>query len=681
MTHTRTAQKPLSMTVALAIATMLIAQSTPTVTAAPDALPGGTILKPPLTEFRATLLQTNEAASPPFTGAYGTTRATFIHDTNTLNYEVSVTGIPSATASHIHRAPIGVSGPVVVDLLAGKVLSDGGTIRGSVVLTPAQVAQLFAGNYYVNVHTVAFPGGELRGQLFPREAVRAFGTQLSGEREVPPVASSGSGSALVLLSDAQDEFAFFVNVTGIPSATLAHIHEGPTSGIGPVVFDLLALGGGTLDPATPISGTSPISPSQVISLRDGGFYVNVHTVANPTGELRGQLEPNETLLQAALSGANEVPPVGTAATGLGVFDLTRHIGNLDFGMDVTGIPSATGAHIHEAPIGVNGPVIFDLLAAGGGALGTATTLSGAVSLSATQAITLLNGGYYANVHTVAHPAGEIRGQIGAPKRYQAYRAILNGANELPTPITTTAIATASLVLDSLTNELTYKVVTDSFTTTAVIVGMHIHTGTITETGLVAFGLDLSGTGVVTLTNEQVYRLLTGGYYINIHTSANPGGEIRGQVYPTSIASRYFAGVLGIYEVPPVTTTASGAAFFVLGPNQTELSYEVTVNTSGPVVQAVHIHRGSPGQNGPVLYTLFSGGTFGPGRLAGKIAITPDDLNNLLLNMLYVNAHTAANPSGEIRGNISPERRVALSLIARNWPLPFRVVDAAETSTP
>ena len=390
-------------------------------------------------------------------------------------------------------------------------------------------------------------------------------------------------------------------------------------------------------------------------------------VANPAGELRGQLEPNEVLLQAMLSGANEVPPVATAASGLGTFDLTRATGKLNFGLEVTDIPTATGAHIHQGPVGVSGPVIFNLLSAGGGTLTPAQPLSGSVSLSATQVITLFNAGYYANAHTVAHPGGEIRGQIITPTRYLVYQATLNGANELPTPITTTAIATASLVLNSLTNELTYKVITSTFSITPT--AMHIHTGTITETGNIAFGLNLSGTGVVTLTNEQAYRLTTGGYYINIHTSANPGGEIRGQLYPTTIANRYFGGLLGINETPPVTTTTTGAAFITLGPNQTELSYEVLINSAEPTIQAVHIHRGAPGVAGPVLYTLYSGSGFGPGRLAGKIALTPDDLNDLLLNMLYINAHTATNPGGEIRGNIAAEQRTLLPNILRNFPQP------------
>ncbi len=624
--------------------------------------------QPVFTEFRATLLQANESPAVPFTGAYGMAHMTFERTARRLSYTVSVTGIISATAAHIHRGPIGANGPVVFDLLGANVLSDTSPISGTLYLTPAQINDLLAGNYYVNIHTAANPGGELRGQLFLREAIRAFGTQLSGDAEVPPVLSANNGSALVLLSDALDQFAFFLQVTGVPSATMAGLYTAPFGSNGPLTFDLLALGGGTLHPATPLSGTSPISSTQITALRAGNLYINVGTVLHPMGEMRGQLGPNEVLLRAILSGANEVPPVTTSASGQATFDLMRSTGQLPFEVTVTGIPSATMAHIHKGPAGVNGPVVVDLLAAGGGQLSPVTPLAGTTIVTAATAVDLLTANAYVNVHTVAHPTGEIRGQVEPPRRFLTYRAELNGANELPTPITTTATGLASLVLDSLTNALTYKIVTDSMT--ATVVGMHIHTGTITETGGIVFDLGLDGTGVVTLTHDQVYRLTTGGYYINLHTTDYPSGEIRGQIYPVAVSNRYFGAMTGARESPPVTTTASGSAFFLLDVNRTELSYKILINTAMPVVTAVHIHRGAPSQNGPILYTLYAGSSaFGPGTLAGKIAITPNDLNCLLLNMLYVNAYTVAYPSGEIRGDMLEEQRVLLPVASRIFPAP------------
>ncbi len=72
------------------------------------------------------------------------------------------------TASHIHRAPAGVNGPVVVGLSplpAGPFSGSYPAATNTFTLTPAQVADLQAGLHYVNVHSQVFPGGEIRGQL------------------------------------------------------------------------------------------------------------------------------------------------------------------------------------------------------------------------------------------------------------------------------------------------------------------------------------------------------------------------------------------------------------------------------------------------------------------------------------------------------------------------------------
>ena len=72
------------------------------------------------------------------------------------------------TASHIHRAPAGSNGPVVVGLApqpAGAFAGSYPAATNTFNLTAAQVADLQAGLHYVNVHSQVFPGGEIRGQL------------------------------------------------------------------------------------------------------------------------------------------------------------------------------------------------------------------------------------------------------------------------------------------------------------------------------------------------------------------------------------------------------------------------------------------------------------------------------------------------------------------------------------
>lgn len=109
---------------------------------------------------------------------------------------------------------------------------------------------------------------------------------------------------------------------------------------------------------------------------------------------------------AELSGANEVPPVDTAAGGLGSFTYNMDTKELSYEISVADITGITAAHIHAAPAGSNGGVLFPVFNGTG-----SFPVSGSVTLDMAQQALLVNGGLYVNVHTSANPGGEIRGQI------------------------------------------------------------------------------------------------------------------------------------------------------------------------------------------------------------------------------------------------------------------------------
>lgn len=135
--------------------------------------------------------------------------------------------------------------------------------------------------------------------------------------------------------------------------------------------------------------------------------------------------------QATLSGANEVPPVTTTATGTARITIALDT-FLVFRLDVASIDTPTVAHIHEGAAGVPGPVIVTLYggptrntAAYSGPLGVGqlrpaqlTQLPagyGADALARYDSLVALmrNGNVYVNVHTRRNPGGEVRGQIQA----------------------------------------------------------------------------------------------------------------------------------------------------------------------------------------------------------------------------------------------------------------------------
>jgi hypothetical protein len=78
-------------------------------------------------------------------------------------YELTVSNIVTATAAHIHRAPVGVAGPVVVPLGAPS----GGTSSGCVSADRALIMDIIQNpeGYYANVHNSVYPAGAVRGQL------------------------------------------------------------------------------------------------------------------------------------------------------------------------------------------------------------------------------------------------------------------------------------------------------------------------------------------------------------------------------------------------------------------------------------------------------------------------------------------------------------------------------------
>ena len=106
-----------------------------------------------------------------------------------------------------------------------------------------------------------------------------------------------------------------------------------------------------------------------------------------------------------LSGANEVPPVTTAASGSGTVTI-KDDRSVSAKISVTGM-TATAAHIHEAAMGANGPVIVPFTKT---ADNTFEAPAGA-KLTDAQYASYKAGNLYVNVHSAQNPGGEVRAQL------------------------------------------------------------------------------------------------------------------------------------------------------------------------------------------------------------------------------------------------------------------------------
>lgn len=111
------------------------------------------------TTFNATLNGSSEVP-PNASTATGTASASFNNSTKILTVTVTYSGL-TATNAHIHRGAVGVSGDVVFPFSSFTSPIN----YTSMALTSAQEADLMSNLYYINIHSEAFPAGEIRGQL------------------------------------------------------------------------------------------------------------------------------------------------------------------------------------------------------------------------------------------------------------------------------------------------------------------------------------------------------------------------------------------------------------------------------------------------------------------------------------------------------------------------------------
>lgn len=102
---------------------------------------------------------------PVTTTAYGQGAITVAPD-KSVSGMATTYGL-SGTAAHIHEGAPGQNGPVIVPLI--KTADSSWSVPAGVTFTAAQHASYMTGNLYVNVHSAAYPAGELRGQLIPKK--------------------------------------------------------------------------------------------------------------------------------------------------------------------------------------------------------------------------------------------------------------------------------------------------------------------------------------------------------------------------------------------------------------------------------------------------------------------------------------------------------------------------------
>lgn len=224
---------------------------------------------------------------------------------------------------------------------------------------------------------------------------------ITAAQEVPPTASTGSGVGNAWFDPNTNVLSWHIAYSGLTGATTAaHFHgnAGPGANAGVQI---------NIGTANPNIGSAVLTAAQAAAVQGGLWYVNIHTAANPGGEIRGQVVDNGCLKSLecfAITPGQEVPPTPSTGSGRGSAWVNLNSRRLSWHVETAGLTAPiTAAHFHgPAPVGVNAGVQVNI--------GAANPNIGSSVLTAGQYADLNAGLWYVNVHTTAFPGGEVRGQ-------------------------------------------------------------------------------------------------------------------------------------------------------------------------------------------------------------------------------------------------------------------------------
>ncbi|NJC25527.1 CHRD domain-containing protein [Neolewinella antarctica] len=443
-------------------------------------------------------------------------------------------------------------------------------------LTDEQVTALRARGLYLNIHTLDYPAGEIRGQLVPQSEgyARAF---LLGVNQVPSIVSPARGGVIIERNGNEivlsGGFSALTGTIATQIAGGAHIHTGVLGRNGGVIIPLKMDISDDMKSATfpADSNRYTLTDVQLEAMLANGLYVNVHSSTFLSGEIRGQITDVSTAsLYADLSGHQARPaPINTDGDGRVQVNMTGNevtvfgsVGNLS---DTVLTSLRGGAHLHLALAGRSGGIVFELTidqndANGNG--GVWTPANNTFTITEEQRAAFLAREYYVNVHTTTFQSGEVRGQVmNLAKGY--YGSNLAGINAKPQAKTTTGngFLMYELMGDNLIATGSFQDLISDFDAN-VAGGSHIHVADAANSGGIAFELDVdvadnlrsgvyqAASNKFTLSAEGREALAEGEYYFNLHTVDNPSGEIRGQLLRDDNA---FPSQVTVESIQPGTT--------------------------------------------------------------------------------------------------------------------------------
>jgi len=455
---------------------------------------------------------------------------------DSLCIQVNLAGLSGqVTGIHLHNAPAGMNGDVVMNLTPFIMGNNLQTIVSPI--DSDLLSMMINQEIYLNVHTALNPSGEIRGQV-KLETDFAYRAKLDAMQETAMVMSDATGLGLFNLSLDKQELEISVAVEGLSGPiTGAHLHMAAAGMDGDVVVNLTDLIDGNLIRGSVNMGLT----DELISAMNGEMiYINIHTAENPGGEIRGQLMLKQGInLDSYLSNDQQViMTTGNSSYGVGYVSINSTFDEIEYAVQTTGLEEElAAAHIHLGEPGEAGDVLTGFMVDGSAYVEGLITGD---SVTEELILALLTGDSYFNFHTATNPSGEVRGQIYRLAR-EGYTLNLSGDQEVPA-ISVAGSGGGVITMDRGQSNVHYMFVMSELSGPAQ--AAHFHNAMAGSNGDVVYNLSDMLMGIENYDGEFGYwnassspafnmenalQFRNEAIYLNIHTAENMSGELRGQV--------------------------------------------------------------------------------------------------------------------------------------------------------
>ena len=396
---------------------------------------------------------------------------------------------------------------------------------------------------------------------------------LEGAQETPANISTGTGSGTAVVDTVNNTITLNATFTGIGSLTGAHFHGPAARGVAAGVKI------GLTDLTSPMSETVTYLEADEADILAGNWYLNLHTAAFPGGELRAQLDnlgaANKTLTTSVTgSGSITSTPAGincpgdcsegyahntvvalTATPGSG-YSFTGWSGactgtgscsvTMDFLKSVSATFTLNTYALTISRTGTGAGTVTGTGISCGSDCGESFTHGSMVTLTATanggSSFAGWSGGGCSGVGTCTVTMDAVKSVTATFTAHITYNVVLEGAQETP-PLSVTGIGGGTATVDTVNNTITLNLTYSGLTGPATAAHLHGPAARGAPAGVkLNIGTASPITNVVTYLEADEADILSGAWYVNIHTAANGGGELRGQLDNLGAANKMLSVV-------------------------------------------------------------------------------------------------------------------------------------------